>query len=120
MTVDLIVFGDGTKLVATTDSAASHYGIPAVVHEGCDQCKDAFGPADPVPGCLEGEQAVEFFGKTPTMAHFVERAASKMMVFGDDLLPTEDSKQRIAFVQSWLSQWPDGPQGPVTSPAKTL
>ncbi len=92
MTVELIKFMDGTRLIATTESPASHYGIPAIVHEGCDLCKDAFGPADPVPECLESEKVREFFGTTPCMKAYVSRLCLKLQDW------------EIEFVNKWLAQ----------------
>jgi hypothetical protein len=105
----LMEFADGTSLIATTNSPASHYGIPAIQHEGCSDCSVDFGPADAVPDCLEPEQVREFFGVTPSMAAYVVSASGKLAKFGDDLLLTDESKRQLGSIRSWLAQWPEGP-----------
>lgn len=57
----LVTYLDGTSLVLTTDSPASHYGLPVLRHEGCDKCAD-MGPADVIPLCAEPQNVRDLFG----------------------------------------------------------
>lgn len=90
-------FGDGTALVLTTDSPASHYGIPILRHTGCS-CADC-GPADAV--CLHAEpQALRDLFGPHTAAETVHRWA----------LLAKPGAQAHGAARLFLSQWPAGPQ----------
>ena len=88
---------DAGRLVLTTDSPASSYGIPVLRHEGCG-CPD-LGPSDPTPLCMYPERLVQLFGPRDTAAELVAYLAR---LRGD-----EETK---AAAQAFCAQWPEGPQ----------
>lgn len=93
-TMDIIICTDPQGGIArlTTDSPASHYGIPVLRVEAEDVSGD-FGPAD-----LIGD--IEKPDKLITAAQVVAGWASK----------PERTKAEIETAASFLRQWPEGPQ----------
>lgn len=61
MNTQLNTLLDGTSMVLTTDAPGSHYGLPVMRHEGCDQCGD-LGPADTMPLCAYPQELIDLFG----------------------------------------------------------
>jgi hypothetical protein len=86
-------FGDDTRLVFTTTSPASHYGIPVLRHEGCGVCLD-MGPADHLPPCVP----------EPWGGQVVAHAVCQWQPLAA-LEPMEQEAVRL-----FLAQWPQGPQ----------
>lgn len=85
-------YDDGETLSLTTESPASHYGIPALRYSGCG-CPD-MGPADNLCTHAWGAHARALFGEC-TAAYTVKRFATA---------ETEE------VCRHFLQQWPEGPQ----------
>ena len=117
--ITIQTFQDGTgPLVLTTQSPASHYGIPVLRHEGCS-CPD-MGPADQIPRCVYPQNVVDLFGEL-TAAEMVTRAAGKLphRMLTDTWDPQQkrwvhqDSDPAAAEregMRQFCTQWPEGPQ----------
>lgn len=90
---------DGTNLILTTNSPASHYGIPALRHTGCQKCNTDFGPGDMAPDCIYHPKNKSYFGKM-TIAQFLTSLLKR------EHLDFEEEEQMDIF----LGQDPLGPQ----------
>lgn len=90
-------FDDGSAIRLTTDSPASHYGIPALRYDGCD-CPDR-GPAETLCEHAYHAGVVALFG--------AQTAAAEVLRVASDL-----HRNEYAAAQAFLGQWPDGPQVP--------
>lgn len=102
MEIKIMDWNDGS-LLFTTDSPASHYGIPVVRHEGCSLCTHDFGPGDEVPECLENVESQKAFGTTPNMAAFVAERIWEKIRHGD-------GSELREVAEKWFAQMPSGPQ----------
>ena len=92
----IITYPDGTKCAElTTNSPASHYGIPALRIEGDDRKHD-LGPRD----IVSQDAATTFGGNEGTAAAVVANWANSRAI---------SQKEREA-ARLFCAQWPDGPQ----------
>jgi hypothetical protein len=90
----------GVKGYLTTESPASHYGIPALRIEGkgCADLPD-YGPSDVLPSGV-------------TAGAFVAECASGVLPkgFGGTIHPMTTATREAA--RKFCAQWPEGPQIP--------
>lgn len=120
-------YTNGETLILTTDSPASHDGIPALRYTGC-QCPD-MGPTDQLCQHVYPLTLIEFFGPL-TAAAVVDQSVSacwyawhRLLSQHSDLPGLEDppdvyeitlALERYDTVrtaaQAFCRQWPDGPQ----------
>lgn len=89
----------GKNVTLTTDSPQSHYGIPVLRYENF-ACPD-FGPADMLPDFhpeFDGQLGIDGVSAAEIVILFALREADKL------------SGNKIKFIDSFLRQWPVGPQ----------